>query len=508
MNKYICIHSHFYQPPRENPWVGKIERQESAYPYHDWNERITAECYLPNTQSQVFGSNGDTIHTVNNYEKMNFNFGPTLLSWIQKQKPKLYESILEADRNSRKNHSGHGSAIAQVYNHVIMPLANFRDKQTQVRWGIRDFVSRFGRMPEGIWLSETGVDIETLEVAAEADIRFTILSPRQAYRVRKIDGEYKWEDVDNEKVDTTRAYLCKLPSGKEINIFFYDNHISNGIAFGNLLDNGENFAKRLLAPFSDKKNDAQLVNLATDGETFGHHQRYGNMALAYCIHYIETRKLANITVYGEYLDKYPPAYEVEIVENSSWSCAHGVERWKSNCGCNAGTHHEWSQEWRAPLRNAMDWLRDRLAVIYEDAIERLVHDPWDIRNNYIDVILDKSTSTLETFLTSHTNGTLSKNDKLKILALLEMQKHAMLMYTSCGWFFDDISRIETVQIMQSAARAIHLAQDVCGINLEDDYVDMLKKASSNVEDFKSGDTVYNMLVRPAIHKELRFKIDD
>ncbi|MGR3318274.1 MAG: DUF3536 domain-containing protein [Candidatus Anammoxibacter sp.] len=507
MNKYICIHSHFYQPPRENPWLEKVERQESAYPYHDWNERITAECYLPNAKSPILGENGENIKNINNYEKIDFNFGPTLLSWIQRRKPEVYKTIINADHDARKKFSGHGSAIAQIYNHLIMPLANDRDKQTQVIWGIADFVYHFGRNPEGIWLSETAVDLKTLEAIAEHGIKFTILAPRQAKRVRKISND-TWIDVTNEKIDTKKPYLCQLPSGKSINIFFFDGAISHGLAFGNLLNNGEDFAKRLLAAFANNGEQAQLVNIATDGETFGHHQRYGNMALAYCTHYIESNNLAKVTIYGEYLEKFPPDYEVEIVEDSSWSCVHGIERWRSDCGCHAGSFPEWSQEWRAPLREAMDWLRGRLGQIYEESVSGLIDNPWNARNDYIDIIVDRSNAKLEDFLLNHTVKELSKKEKLKVLQLLEMQKHSMFMYTSCGWFFDDVSRIETVQIMQCAARSIQLAKEVSGIDLEPEYIKFLSRAPSNVSDFKSADMVYDMLVRPTIPENADLKLQE
>lgn len=505
MNRYLCIHCHFYQPPRENPWLEKVERQESAYPYHDWNERIADECYIANTKSPIHGDDDKVIETVNNYEKISFNFGPTLLSWIQTSKPEFYQSIINADKECQRRFSGHGSAIAQVYNHIIMPLANNRDKRTQVIWGIKDFVCRFGRKPEGIWISETAVDIETLEIISEHGIKFTILAPRQAKRVRKI-GDHDWIDVSGEKIDTNMPYICNLPSGRTINIFFYDGIISQGIAFGDLLNNGEHWAKRLIAAFTENNGLAQFVNIATDGETFGHHRRYGNMALAYCLHYIESRNLANISIYGEYLEKHPPAHEVEIIENTSWSCIHGVERWKWDCGCNAGMHPEWSQEWRAPLRNAMDWLRDNLIKIFEDTISQFVRDPWQARDDYIDTILDRSDNMLNQFLSKHSVRALSKKEDVKVLKLLEIQRYAMLMYTSCGWFFDDISRIETVQVIQCAARAMQLVKDVSGISLEEAYINILTHAPSNVSAFKTGDRVYDMLVKPTIPQKINIEL--
>ena len=505
MERHICIHSHFYQPPRENPWLEEVQRQESAYPYHDWNERITAECYLPNTKSPIFDHKGNVVKTINNYEKLSFNFGPTLLSWMQKRQPDVYKSIIDADKKCREHFSGHGSAIAQVYNHVIMPLANRRDKETQVIWGIKDFEFRYGRYPEGIWLSETAVDIETLEVVAENDIKFTILAPRQANYVRKI-GDNDWSDVRGEKIDTRMPYLCKLPSGKSVSIFFYDGRISQGIAFGSILNNGEDFAKRLLSEFSDENGYPQLVNIASDGETFGHHRRYGEMALAYCFNFLESSDRAKVSIYGEFLEQHPPVYEVQIEENSSWSCEHGIERWKNDCGCNAGANPGWSQQWREPLRNAMDWVRDRLVTAFDNNIAGWVKDPWYARNCYIDLVLDNSDERLKGFFGKHAKRKLSKKEILKALKLFEMQRYAMFMFTSCGWFFDDISRIETVQLMQCAARAMQIADEVCGETLEAGFLNILKEAKSNVPEFSTGDNIYEMLVKPTIPENSGIKL--
>ncbi|MCK5503636.1 MAG: glycoside hydrolase, partial [Thermodesulfovibrionia bacterium] len=353
MDKYICIHGHFYQPPRENPWLEEIEFQDGAYPYHDWNEKITAECYAPNAASRILDSEDKIVDIINIYSKISFDFGPTLLSWLERHKPDVHEAIIEADKLSMDRFSGHGSAIAHTYNHMILPLANRRDKYTQIIWGIKDFQKRFRRFPEGMWLPEAAVDKETLEVMVSLGIKFTVLSPRQAKRIRGIKDAKKWHDVSEERIDPTMAYLCVLPSGRTISLFFYDGPISQDVSFGGLLKNGESFAKRLLSAFSEQRTHPQMVHLATDGETFGHHHRYGDMALSYALHYIESNNLARITNYSEYLEKHPPTHIVEIFENSSWSCIHGVERWKDNCGCNSGMHAGWNQAWRKPLRNAM-----------------------------------------------------------------------------------------------------------------------------------------------------------
>ncbi len=496
MNRYVCIHGHFYQPPRENPWLEEIEVQDSAFPYRDWNEKITAECYSPNTAARILINNKTVVEIINNYSRISFNFGPTLLSWLEIHAPDVYAAILHADKESRRRFSGHGSAIAQVYNHLIMPLANKRDKETQVIWGIEDFKHRFGREPEGMWLAETAVDIETLEVLAEQGIKFTILAPRQANRIKLIN-ENEWFDVSGSRVDPRRAYLCNLPSGKSINLFFYDGIISNDLAFGDLLINGENLANRLLNTLDEKPVKGQIAHIATDGETYGHHQKHGDMALAYCIHFIESNDYAELTIYGEFLEKFPPEYEVEIMEDTSWSCIHGVERWRSNCGCNSG-RDGWNQLWRTPLREALDWLRDTINPYYEKEISRFTPDIWKFRNDFIKVILDRSKGNINEFLSKYIPQEISGEDRIKLLKILEIQRHALLMYTSCGWFFDEISGIETVQVILYAARVIQLFDEVYGINLEREFQDMLKKAPSNIPDIKNGKVVYVNYVKPAI----------
>jgi alpha-amylase/alpha-mannosidase (GH57 family) len=494
---YICIHGHFYQPPRENPWLEAVELQESAHPYHDWNERITAECYAPNSASRILDDEKRILRIVNNYSKISFNFGPTLISWIADRYPSIYSAILNADRESQKNFSGHGSAIAQAYNHMIMPLANERDKYTQVVWGLRDFIHRFGRKPEGMWLPETAVDLATLELLAEEGIKFTILAPNQAQKIRKIRGR-NWKDVSNSRIDPTMAYRLVLASGRSINLFFYDGPISRALAFENLLENGESFAQRLLGAFSeDTRPWPELVHIATDGETYGHHKRYGEMALAYAINYIESNQLADVTNYGEYLERHPPTHEVQIFENSSWSCVHGVERWRSNCGCNSGGHPGWNQEWRAPLREALDWLRDELGPRCEAKSQGLLKDLWAARNDYIEAVLDRSDESLQRFFEKHADHALNQDERVTALKLLEIQRHTMLMYTSCGWFFDELSGLETVQVIEYAGRAIQLSQEILGNELENKFVEMLSKANSNIPEHKNGAVVYEKFVKPA-----------
>lgn len=497
MERYICIHGHFYQPPRENAWLEAIEVQDSAYPYHDWNERVTAQSYAPNGASRILDSDGCIKGIVNNYARISFNFGPTLLLWLEEKAPDAYQQILDADRESRDRYSGHGSAIAQAYNHLIMPLANRRDKYTQVIWGIRDFEHRFGRYPEGMWLPETAVDLETLDIMAELGIKFTILAPHQAARMRKI-GDEEWQDVTGGRIDPTMPYEQLLSSGRKISLFFYDGAISRAVAFEDVLNNGDSFANRLAGAFSDTRTWPQLVHIATDGETYGHHRPHGDMALAYAIDHIESNELARLTNYGEFLQKYPPTHQAEIIENTSWSCSHGVERWRSNCGDNSGAHPGWNQEWRAPLREAMNSLRDTLAPLYEEKAREFVKEPWPARDDYIYVILNRAPDNIDQYVAKHAVRELNDDDKVDLLKLMEIQRHAMLIFTSCGWFFDEISGIETVQVLQYAGRAIQLAWDLFGDQIEAAFLGKLAEAKSNIPENRDGAHTYEKFVRPAV----------
>jgi alpha-amylase/alpha-mannosidase (GH57 family) len=491
--RYVCIHGHFYQPPRENPWLGEVEEEEGAYPYHDWNERITEECYAPNTSSPVLNGDLRVRDFVNNYSRMSFDFGPTLLSWMERKAGEVYRALLEADRVSGERFSGHGSALAHPYAHSILPLDSPRDRRTQILWGMRDFRHRFGREPEGMWLPETAVNLETLELLAERGIKFTLLAPHQAARVRAL-GERRWREVSGGKVDPTMPYLCRLPSGRSLALFFYHGGLSFGVAFGGLLHSGEELAKRILGSFSPRPGP-QLVHLATDGETYGHHHRFGDMALAYCFRHLESRGEARLTVYGEYLERHPPTHEVQILENTSWSCAHGLERWRRDCGCGLVHREGWSRRWRGPLREALDWLRDSLSSLYQREAGRWLKDPWRTREEYVEVVLDRSR--LEEFLRRQGAGNLPEGERVRLLKLLEMQRHLLLMYASCGWFFDEISGLETVIILRHAARALHLAREVTGVDLEPEFVRRLGRAPSNLPEFGTGAGVYEELVGPS-----------
>jgi alpha-amylase/alpha-mannosidase (GH57 family) len=481
--RYLCIHGHFYQPPRENPWLEAIELQDSAYPYHDWNERIMAECYAPNTAARILDERDRIVKIVNNYATISFNFGPTLLSWMKDKAPEAYGSVLEADRVAAERFGGHGSALAQCYNHMIMPLANARDKYTQTHWGMADFKHRFGRNPEGMWLPETAVDLATLDILAEFGVKFTVLAPSQAKAVN---------------IDPRRPYMVKLPSGRTINVFFYDGPISRAVAFERLLDNGEKFAGRLLGAFSEEPEAPELVHIATDGETYGHHHVHGEMALAYTLDRIESKGSARLTNYGEYLEQHPSTREAEILEDTAWSCAHGVGRWSADCGCSGGGAPGWTQQWRAPLRAALDWLRDSIGPCFEARGAKLLKDPWAARNDYIRVILDRSPEVRKQFELKHFRRRLNEASQAQVWNLLEMQRHAMLMYTSCGWFFDEISGIETIQVIEYAGRVVQIAEEVFGESFEAPFLEKLAQAKSNIREHGHGAAIYRKFVKPSI----------
>ena len=496
---YLTIHGHFYQPPRENPWLEAIEEQDSAHPFHDWNERINAECYNPNSVSKIVTSDNRILNVVNNYEYISYNFGPTLLSWMEEFAPLAYERVIKADINSRKVHGGHGNAIAQVYNHMIMPLASERDKQTQVKWGIKDFEYRFGRKPEGMWLAETAVDDDTLRVLVENDIKFTILSPYQAQKIRK-DGEDTWQDVSWGNIDPARSYRYYIKSapGKFIDLFFYDGAISRSVAFDELLKDGNKFVNRLKDGISKDRNYPQLVNIATDGESYGHHTKFGDMALSYAVKLKVKDTGFIITNYAEYLEKHRSDWEVDIKPVSSWSCFHGVGRWSDDCGCSTGGHPGWNQKWRKPLRQALDFLRDETVAIYNKNAKKYFSNPEDARNNYINVILDRSSINVKNFQEEYFLKDLEEEQKVMAMELLEIQREAMLMYTSCGWFFSEISGIETVQIMKYAARVMQLAKSFTKKDLETPFLEILKDAKSNIPEFGNGKEIYEKFVRPSI----------
>jgi hypothetical protein len=535
MEKCLVVHGHFYQPPRENAWTESIERQDSAHPYHDWNERIFAESYRPNAYCRILDHTSRIVNIVNNYAQVSFNFGPTLLSWLERHNPQTYRRILEADRQSQLRCRGHGSAIAQAYNHAILPLCNARDKETQVRWGIADFRFRFDRAPEAMWLPETAVNDATLRVLIDHGMKFVILSPHQAKRIRRFfiennigassngneeanDGMIApgfraedWSGVEHGEIDTRQAYrwFDKDAEGRPIptryiDVFFYHAAISQGVGFEHLLRDARQFVQRVDDSYTNNDlSKAQLVSIATDGETYGHHERYAEMGLAYLLHVEAPRRQIRITNYAEFLAENPPVMEVELKdgpsgEGTAWSCAHGVGRWYRNCGCRGDGPPEWTQEWRGPLRSALDNLRDAMAELTLEKGEALLTDVWEARNDYIEVILRRTPESYVAFLNKHQRQPLSDEERVLAINLMEIQRQAQLMYTSCGWFFTELSGIETVQIIQYAARAIQLAENVSSRDYESRFLADLKKARSNMPEYKTGEGVYKRLVKPSI----------
>jgi len=497
---YITIHGHFYQPPRENPYLNIIEKQPSAAPFHNWNERIYYECYRPNAFARIVNDQQQIVGIINNYEYMSFNIGPTLMSWLENYDLEVYQKILEADRLSARRLNGHGNAIAQAYNHIILPLANKQDKYTQIRWGKEDFHHRFQRDPEGMWLAETAVDYETLEVLIEENIKFIILAPSQAQRCKPFpteeNSEPEWLEVGGSQIDPTRPYRCYLSQNSEkyLDIFFYDGPISRDMGFNDVLQSASIFASRLGQAVRGDHRPSQLISVATDGETFGHHKYGTEKCIAYAVTQVFPQRGWIVSNYAHYLSLHPPTWEVELKPVTAWSCSHGVDRWQDDCGCGGGG--EWHQKWRKPLRNALDWLRDQLIEIYDQLAPKFFFDPWGARDKYIDIILDRNAENIERFFIYHQDHLLSKEEKIDALRLLEMQRHALLMYTSCGWFFEEISRPEGVQILCYAARALEIAEELTGISLEAEFLQYLALAPSNVPQFAQGAEVYRQLVQP------------
>jgi alpha-amylase/alpha-mannosidase (GH57 family) len=488
MTTALVIHGHFYQPPRENPRTERVEREASAHPFHDWNERIHSECYRPNAYARI---GEHPARFVNNYARISFNFGPTLLSWLARAHPDTYARIIEADRTSAVERDGHGNALAQGYNHVILPLCNERDLRTQVRWGVRDFSARFRRAPEALWLPETACDDRTLGVLIDEGLRYVILSPHQAARVRPL-GAQAWQNVeggDGADPSVPYKYFHRDGSGRSIVIFFYDGRISQAIAFGGLLSSSRALVERCVS--AARGGRAPLVNVATDGESYGHHFRFGELCLAYALEEEAAAHGLRVTNYGEFLDGHPPLWEAEIKagEGSAWSCVHGLGRWTRDCGCRTGAREGWNQRWRTPLRAALDFLRDDAADKFETAAGELLRDPWEARNDYVELLVAPSASSTE-FLARHASRFLSERERVRALRLLELQRHAMTMYTSCGWFFDDISGLETVQVLRYAGRALELLDELGFDAPREPFLEILAGAQSNVAGAGNGADIF------------------
>jgi alpha-amylase/alpha-mannosidase (GH57 family) len=480
----VCLHGHFYQPPREDPWLGVVEPEPSAAPFRDWNARITAECYAPNARARLLDAHGRLADVANTYAAVGFDFGPTLLSWLAPHAPDVLAAVQEGDAASRTR-TGHGNGWAQAYGHAILPLSTARDTRTQVAWGVRDFAVRFGRAPDGMWLPEMAVDGAALEALAAAGVTLTMLSPHQARRVRPL-GAGAWQAVTADTLETRRLYRCRLPSGAYVDIVFRNDELSRQIAFGALLKDGARLATALLRAL-DGAPEPALLTVAVDGETFGHHHAFAEMALAFALRMLAAEGGVQLTNPAAFRVAAPPAWEVEVTPDTSWSCAHGVERWRGDCGCHVGGEPGWTRAWRRPLRAAIDWLRDELAAVYADAGGQVLRDPWGARDRYVDCLLDPGR--VASFLAAEASGPAPPARRA-----LELARHALLMQTSCGWFFDELTGVEPVLILRHAARAIELA-GAFGARLEGGFVERLAAARSNLPQGGTGADVYRRAVR-------------
>ena len=511
-NKYVIIHGHFYQPPRENPWTGEIERQDSAHPFNDWNERIAAECYTPNTASRVLNEKSLINDIINNYEYFSFNFGATLLQWLEKHAKDTYHKIIEADQRSVKKHNGHGNALAQVYNHVIMPLANDDDKRTQIEWGIKDFEHRFGRKAEGIWLAETAINQRTVEILMEYNIKFIILSPHQADKIRAFNSS-SWIDVSSGLIDTRVPYRIFQKDGKGKNnpdqyldVFFYNAGLSSAVGFEHLLRDSVRFADSIQAAFDAWSSQPQAVFIATDGESYGHHEKNADMCFSSFVSREIHHRDFEITNLGHYLEMNPPQFEVILKsgpngEGTAWSCAHGVGRWSRDCGCSDGGLFGWNQKWRTPFREAMNYLRDECNKVYQDFLGPYCKDLKRMRNDYITVMLNPQQR--DAFLKKHIKYRKKLDDPSMVFKLLDAQHFCQLIFTSCAWFFADISRLEPVQNLKYAARAIEILKTFTSREIGSNFIAILQKANSNVHEVPTGKDVYEKYVMPSVcHPEM------
>ena len=482
--KKLCVHAHFYQPTREDLLRGGWRREESAAPYVNWNARITAECYGPNIAARLLDNQGNYRDERNNYAYVSFDCGPTLLRYLESEEPAVYQGVLDGDKAAQARFNGHGTALAQSYHHSILPLCNERDKRTELAWGLADFERRFGRKAEGIWLPEAAVDTPTLEAIAETEVKFVLLAPQQVARIQ--DPEGNWYEANGRGDLSSRPYQVSLPSGNSIAVFVYDGGLSHGVAFSGYLHNGDYLAQKV----GERAAETEFVSIATDGESYGHHHRYGEMALARAIEIWEGRGDLEMTVFGEVLAAQEPTWTLEIVENSAWSCSHGIGRWANNCGCRGGRGDEtWTQEWREPLRQALEFLRDELAKLYERDAGKLLRDVWAARDDFGQVVSTLDPGARDSALTKWWEKHGASSDKrafAKVCELLEVQRHGLAMFTSCAWFFDDLAGIETIQVLRHADRAIELAEKVHRARLRSKVARRLSDALSNEATPRSG----------------------
>ena len=488
----LCIHGHFYQPPREDPWLGSILAEPSAAPMRNWNERITRESYAPMAWARRLDSRGKITDLLNSYEWISFNAGPTLLRWMRHSFPRVLERMVDGDAKSRARW-GHGNAIAQIYHHIIMPLASAEDRAIETRWAIDDFRHYFGRDPEGMWLSECATDLPSLESLAEQGIRFVILAPRQA---RAVVENGVAVPVHEGSLEVGEPYKVSLPSGKSITAVFYHGKLSQAIAFEGLLRNGESFWQRIAGEANSmawRGRESSLLTLATDGETYGHHFTFGEMALAYVLaQSVSGRDNIHLTNLPAYIAAHPPQREVLIWEPSSWSCVHGVERWRSDCGCTDGGHPNWNQRWRAPLRSALNVARDAVKQHFFTAGQECFTDPGAALMAYGEVLAAPQKA--EAFAAAWFKDNGATNDKA--WKLLDMQEQSLASFASCAWFFDDIARIEPENGMTFALRSMNIMRETGGADVLGSFVAELEKAQPNQNEYGTGKDVFTSEVLP------------
>jgi hypothetical protein len=502
----LCFHGHFYQPPRENPWTDQLAREPSAAPFHDWNARIHAECYRANAFARINDAAGHIEAIVDNYERMSFNFGPTLARWLGRHDPEVAVRLREADAAQRKR-LGSGGAIAQAYAHPIVPLCTARDARTQLVWGLHDFNRRFGHGAEGLWLPETAVSPETLETLIELGVRYTILAPEQISAVRA-HGTDEWTAVDRDTLDTGRGYVWRHRdgSGRTIALGVFDGPLSRAVAFGESANRAESLldAVRISADRSGVTGP-RLVLCASDGELWGHHKKFADLTLAFATRVEAQRRGIEVTNLGAYLARHPPTWEARLAdgpdgEGTAWSCAHGLGRWKRDCGCNMGGPKAGNQAWRGPLRRALDVVRDAAARIYEDAAGDLFRDPWAARDGY-GAVVDEPAAARDRALAVFALPKLTKGgDRARLAArrLLELQRATLLMYASCGWFFDDIAGLEGALVIRMGAHALDLIADIGGRPPTRQVVEILAEAKSNSREKGTGADVFRRVARDRV----------
>jgi|GEM_PF-4041 len=464
----VCLHGHFYQPTRVNPWTGEYDALPSATPYSDWNQRIAAECYGPVAAARLLDEAGQTRAFRNLYPHLSFDIGPTLLEWMEIHAPTVLRGIQEADRDAIDRY-GHGGAIAQPYHHPILPLCDAADRRTEIAWGLAVFQRVFGRAAEGMWLPETAVDTATLEAVYDAGVKFVLVAPHQLSAIRPKGGKAaKWTPV--KEAEPGAAYEVPLPSGNSVVLVVYDGGLSHGVAFGGWLHDGGKFADRL----ADTALEKGLALVATDGESYGHHHPRGEMALAYAVEQLEAREDVQLTNLAAWLAQNPPQWEAQVTEDSSWSCAHGVERWRSDCGCRAQPDAGLHQEWRRPFRAALDAVRTDARAALAPLGKTLFKNPEAARNAYGEVVGNPAA-----FVGWYADHAAKGGTSETARQWLEIHRHLLAMYTSCAWFFDELTGLEPKQNLRHAACAIGQLRDLTGVNLESKLTRTLDQMPAN-----------------------------